>query len=229
MAPLNFFVVGLLGLVAIVRGLEVSPGSSCATYCVDLPDGDGFNPAASNTKQRDVVCQDLEYTTTPEGIKFKQCLECLQKSPKVNGTESDVKAYLCKFFPGQPTTAQGGLLTNIPCPDNLRYAVDTCLFGLNDTDVSSTSNTTSSGKVINSPCLINSACLPMKDSLMTTINDPLADPYAYCTANGTKFPSPNLNWCKSCLQASGNQVYLSNCEFVTAAHYPTRRLTLKQS
>ena len=91
----EIFLFALVALVAVVCGLQVTPGSSCATFCMDSTDGDAFNPGASTTNSSDVACRDLDYSTTPSGIKYKQCLSCLQKSAKVNGSESDLSWYLC--------------------------------------------------------------------------------------------------------------------------------------
>lgn len=94
MAPLLQSVLALLSLGTAVSALKVTPGSPCAGFCIDVQ-GDGFDPAASSTNATDMVCQDIDYTQTDTGIKFQQCLDCLQKSTKVNGSESDVSWYLC--------------------------------------------------------------------------------------------------------------------------------------
>ncbi|KAI0834652.1 hypothetical protein F5Y06DRAFT_153552 [Hypoxylon sp. FL0890] len=87
--------------------LQVTPGSSCAAICLDGPEGDVQDANASSTKPSDIVCNDQEYSTTASGIKFKNCVECLQESPAMSNVESDVSWYLY----------------------NLRYSVDVCLYG----------------------------------------------------------------------------------------------------
>ncbi|KAL7625229.1 hypothetical protein AAE478_004444 [Parahypoxylon ruwenzoriense] len=84
----------------------VTPGSPCTAVCLDEPDGDAQDPVASSTNSSDITCRDSQYDSSPTGIKFKNCLSCLQDSEAVSGNESDVAWFLY----------------------NLRYAVDVCLF-----------------------------------------------------------------------------------------------------
>ncbi|KAI1468556.1 uncharacterized protein F4812DRAFT_372841 [Daldinia caldariorum] len=97
----------LLLLFGFVNCLQVTPGSPCAAVCLDHPDDDAQNPAASSTNSSDIACLDSEYGSSPAGIKFKNCLSCLKDSKAVSGSESDVSWFLY----------------------NLRYAVDVCVFG----------------------------------------------------------------------------------------------------
>lgn len=97
----------LLSRAFVVLGLQVSPGSACATLCLDNPESDPLDPASSTTTASDITCNDDEYDSTGKGIKFKNCLECLQESNEVNGTENDVSWFLY----------------------NVRYAVDVCVYG----------------------------------------------------------------------------------------------------
>ena len=71
----------------------------------------------------------------------------------------------------------------------------------------------STGTAVNSPCLIQYACLPLKNALLSGITDPAADTYGYCSANNSAFGGQFLNSCISCLQASSDQVYISNCQY----------------
>ncbi|KAI9149215.1 hypothetical protein HJFPF1_11264 [Paramyrothecium foliicola] len=167
-------------LLRIGSCLEVTPGSSCSSFCLDIGRKDGFDPAASTTNSSEIVCQDLDFSTRDEGVKFKTCLECLQKSEKVNETESDLHWYLY----------------------NLRYALSTCLFSIPDE---------SSDHFVNSPCIIEHACRPLRYSL--TADALLANntnTYGYCIADGGSFQGDSLKPCVSCLQASNDQSYLSN-------------------
>ncbi|KAI1100148.1 hypothetical protein F4804DRAFT_336532 [Jackrogersella minutella] len=91
--------------------LQVTPGSSCATVCLDNPQGDGQDPNASSTNSSDIVCNDQDFSTTTSGIKFKNCIECLQESHATSNEENDVSWYLY----------------------NLRYSVDVCLYGFPNT------------------------------------------------------------------------------------------------
>ncbi|KAI1284692.1 hypothetical protein F5Y07DRAFT_347448 [Xylaria sp. FL0933] len=89
-----------------INALQVTPGSTCAAFCLDNPESDPLNPASSNTKPSDITCTDGSYDNSPTGIKFKNCLDCLQKSNATSATESDVSWFLY----------------------NIRYSVDVCLF-----------------------------------------------------------------------------------------------------
>ncbi|KAI1429606.1 hypothetical protein F5Y12DRAFT_781955 [Xylaria sp. FL1777] len=90
-----------------VTSLQVTPGSTCAALCLDNPESDPLNPASSNTTPSDITCTDGSYDDSATGIKFKNCLDCLQKSNATSGTENDVSWFLY----------------------NIRYSVDVCLFG----------------------------------------------------------------------------------------------------
>ncbi|KAK8062363.1 hypothetical protein PG997_014460 [Apiospora hydei] len=99
-----------LGLVlyfgALSTALQVAPNSTCAALCLDSPRGTPMDPAASNTNYTDIACVDSDYSGTARGIKFKNCMECLQESKETSGRESDLNWYLY----------------------NARYAVDVCLY-----------------------------------------------------------------------------------------------------
>ncbi|KAI1458502.1 hypothetical protein F4805DRAFT_141396 [Annulohypoxylon moriforme] len=83
--------------------LQVTPGSSCASVCLDDP----ANPDVLSTNSSDIVCNDQDYSTTTAGIRFKNCVECLQESHAMSNGENDVSWYLY----------------------NLRYSVDVCIYG----------------------------------------------------------------------------------------------------
>jgi len=95
----------------VASALQVTPGSPCAALCLEN-DADPFDSAASTTNATDIVCKDDDYSSNEEGIKFKQCLECMQKSQKQNETETDVGWFIY----------------------NLRFALGTCLYGFGDED-----------------------------------------------------------------------------------------------
>ncbi|KAH7033508.1 uncharacterized protein B0I36DRAFT_430716 [Microdochium trichocladiopsis] len=100
-----------------VLSLQVTPNSPCSSFCVDSNDLNFADPNSSNTKNKDIVCYDSEYQSSPAGQKFQRCLSCLQDSTYSQGSESDQLWFLY----------------------NLRYAVDYCIFGFpNATNVAST-------------------------------------------------------------------------------------------
>ena len=86
----------LLFLLSSVSALQVTPGSKCASVCLDQQDGNSLDPAASSNSPDDMVCKDVEFYSDANGLKFKSCVECLQNSEQVNGTENDISWFLCK-------------------------------------------------------------------------------------------------------------------------------------
>ncbi|KAI3321780.1 hypothetical protein HD806DRAFT_147026 [Xylariaceae sp. AK1471] len=107
---MKLFVILLLSYISLIRygsALQTTPGSACAAFCLDNPESDPLNPASSNTTPSDITCTDDSYENSTTGIKFKNCLDCLQKSNATSGTENDVSWFLY----------------------NIRYSVDVCLFG----------------------------------------------------------------------------------------------------
>ncbi|KAI0532427.1 hypothetical protein GGR58DRAFT_490326 [Xylaria digitata] len=107
---MTLFVILLLLSISFLQhgaALQVTPGSTCAAFCLDNPESDPLNPDSSNTRSSDITCTDDSFDNTATGIKFKNCLDCLQKSNATSNTESDVSWFLY----------------------NIRYSVDVCLFG----------------------------------------------------------------------------------------------------
>ncbi|KXJ93370.1 hypothetical protein Micbo1qcDRAFT_194574 [Microdochium bolleyi] len=106
-----------LSVVSGIAALQVTPNSPCSSFCVDSNDLNFADPASSNTRNKDIVCYDSEYQSSPAGQKFKRCLSCLQGSTFAQGQESDQQWFLY----------------------NLRYTVDYCIFGFpNATNIAST-------------------------------------------------------------------------------------------
>ncbi|KAF9881199.1 hypothetical protein CkaCkLH20_01349 [Colletotrichum karsti] len=165
-------------LITIALSLEVTPGSDCAALCLGGTNETTVDTATTGTNSSDIVCEDAQYHTTGKGIKFKNCVSCLQKSEAAKGAASDAAWFLY----------------------NIRYAVDVCLFDFPDAI-----------SHINSPCIINSACRPLKNALTAGLTTPdAATSFDYCTADGDKFSSSNWWSCVRCLQSSEDQSYLSN-------------------
>ncbi|KAK7421818.1 hypothetical protein QQX98_002034 [Neonectria punicea] len=178
-SSLPSLVLLLVLLLRTVLALEVTPGSSCATFCLDENDGSGFDPKASTTNTSDIICKDTDFSKKAAGIKFQSCLECLQKSEKSNGTESDLHWYLY----------------------NLRYTISTCLFSLPAAPAFD----------VDSPCVIDYGCQPLRDPLTyDNLTSKPGDTYGYCESDDQGFMGSKLKPCISCLQSSGDQVYLSN-------------------
>ncbi|PSN60063.1 hypothetical protein BS50DRAFT_626341 [Corynespora cassiicola Philippines] len=74
----------LISLLALGHALEVSPGSPCASRCLDKPaEGDPNNRDDSLTWNTDLSCFDWQYTQengTDVGKKFADCQACMQAS-----------------------------------------------------------------------------------------------------------------------------------------------------
>ncbi|KAH8664185.1 hypothetical protein BX600DRAFT_512247 [Xylariales sp. PMI_506] len=103
--PSSIIIISFLSALSLA--LQVSPNSTCAALCLDNPaNGNPLDPAASTTNSSDITCVDSDYSTTSTGIKFKNCIDCLQDSTDVSGEENDIHWFLY----------------------NVRYAVDVCLF-----------------------------------------------------------------------------------------------------
>ncbi|ETS79773.1 hypothetical protein PFICI_09626 [Pestalotiopsis fici W106-1] len=94
-----------------VLGLQVTPGSGCAAVCLDNPESDALDSASSSTNASDITCSDSDYTESSKGIKFKNCIDCLQTSRAVSNDESDTRWFIY----------------------NVQYSVDVCLFGYPNT------------------------------------------------------------------------------------------------
>ncbi|KAI1191471.1 hypothetical protein F5B17DRAFT_426634 [Nemania serpens] len=107
MTPFVTLLLSSIFLLPYGSALQVTPGSTCAAFCLDNPESDPLNPDSSNTKPGDITCTDDSYDNSPTGIKFKNCLDCLQKSNATSDSESDVTWFLY----------------------NIRYSLDVCLFG----------------------------------------------------------------------------------------------------
>lgn len=100
----------ILFLLPSTTAIQVTPGSSCASVCLDSPDGDSTRAAASTTNSSDIVCNDVDYFSSSTGQKFKDCITCLQTSNALNDEENDASWFLY----------------------NLRYASAVCLYDYPD-------------------------------------------------------------------------------------------------
>lgn len=85
--------------------------------------------------------------------------------------------------------------------DNMRFALDTCLFGFrNNTDAVST------------PCSTSNSCGPLQGAIEHANLDPDENPYTFCNADGNSMMGGAPQKCEQCLQSGGTEVYLSNCK-----------------
>lgn len=84
-------------LATTILAIHTTLGSSCASVCLDSADGRSLGPSSSTTNTSNIVCDDVDYFSTATGVTFKKCMECLQTSKQVNGSESDSAWFLCKL------------------------------------------------------------------------------------------------------------------------------------
>jgi hypothetical protein len=76
-------------LLGVSTALQVSPSSPCSNVCIDDIIDNPTSTLNSNTNGADLSCDDVDYTNTDKGIKFKNCMTCLQTSNYASGSESD--------------------------------------------------------------------------------------------------------------------------------------------
>lgn len=85
-------------LITAAFSLEVTPGSDCAALCLGGTNGTAIDTATSGTNSSDIVCENNQYHSSGTGIKFKNCVNCLQKSQATKGPESDAAWFMCKII-----------------------------------------------------------------------------------------------------------------------------------
>ncbi|RFN43591.1 hypothetical protein FIE12Z_12172 [Fusarium flagelliforme] len=173
-----------LGIAALLfpasLALQVTPNSECAALCSDGSNSTLDDAGATNTNSSDIVCQDNEYTKSGKGIRFKNCLNCLQKSTDAWKQESDVFWFL----------------------HNVRYAFDVCLYSYPDAVDSGTINSPCN---IESSCGSLEDALT-KSLLKSNVENQLD----YCDAENSIFQSTSYKECIGCLQSTSNQKFLAN-------------------
>ena len=180
-----YALVVLLPYATSVHGLEVTPNSPCKPKCA------AGNAAIS---ENNVVCIDSDFSSSGTGSQFQQCVECELGSnaadPKTGTT--DVMWGLCKSF--VPKSAWHPLLQG---PDNMRYALSSCMFGFPTQKVS-----------LSSPCQVT--CAPLSNAIESGLatNATVAD-LSFC--NTANFTSTIIQKCVFCYGLMDQQKYLANC------------------
>ncbi|KAM0203316.1 hypothetical protein ACHAQI_010480 [Fusarium lateritium] len=167
-------------LLPATLALRVTPNSECAALCSDGSNSTLDNSSASNTNSSDIVCEDSEYTESGNGIRFKNCLKCLQQSEDVHKEESDVFSFLY----------------------NVRYSFDVCLYSYPDAADSGTINSPCN---IESSCGSLEDALTTS-LLKTNINNQ----FDYCKANNSIINGASYKECIGCLRTTSNQKFLAN-------------------
>ncbi|WZH45024.1 hypothetical protein QYS62_006065 [Fusarium acuminatum] len=160
--------------------LHFTPESECAALCSGGSNSTTSDSKVSTTNPSDVVCEDDEYSDSGNGIRFKNCLNCLQKSDATWKKESDVHWFLY----------------------NVRYAFDVCLYSYPDATDSGSINSPCN---IESSC--GSLENALTTSLLATNND---NQFDYCKADDSIIDSSSYKECIGCLRSTSNQKYLAN-------------------
>lgn len=83
-------------LTRLASALQVTPNSPCSSLCIDNASLDPSDPNSSNTYNSDIVCSDDDYASSPVGVKWQNCMSCLQNSTFSQGTENDQMWFLCR-------------------------------------------------------------------------------------------------------------------------------------
>jgi hypothetical protein len=105
------------------------------------------------------------------------------------------------FFVGASQSLDDGFCLTGLLLDNLRYAVDVCIYAFPNSSTGTSS-----------PCALDQTCGPLKDSLEAGLLQPeQTSEYQYCSVQKGDFQSHAAN-CAQCLQSTAEQKYLSNCE-----------------
>ena len=87
-----------LFLNSFVLAVEVAPNSPCAPLCIDKPEGNVSDWAASTTLPSDLTCDDALYSNTTTGQKWVNCLKCESSSDfwDIASNENDAFWFLRK-------------------------------------------------------------------------------------------------------------------------------------
>ncbi|KAI8659489.1 hypothetical protein NCS56_01166200 [Fusarium sp. Ph1] len=169
-----------LFLSTTTLALRVSPGSECAALCSDATNTTIAEINTSSTNSSDIACEDRDFSSSGTGIRFKNCVNCLQKSEATWKEESDVHWFLY----------------------NVRYAFDVCLYGYPEAVESGTINSPCN---IDGACGALKDALEV--SLLKPTDDNRFD---FCDADSKAIKGSSYKECISCLRSTSSQKYLSN-------------------
>ncbi|KAM5342551.1 hypothetical protein ACJ41O_013517 [Fusarium nematophilum] len=170
----------ILLLLTTIHALQFTPDSECAALCTDGSNSTSTKSNPSQTNATDIVCEDDDFKSSGTGIRFKNCINCLQKSEDTWEDESDVYWFLY----------------------NVRYAFDVCLYSYPDEVESGTINSPCN---IEGACGALEDAL--EESLLDVNND---NQFDYCEADNSVLDSSSYRECISCLRSTSSQKYLAN-------------------
>ncbi|TQV91070.1 LPXTG-domain-containing protein [Cordyceps javanica] len=164
----------------LTTALQVTPGSPCASLCLDsATGGTGDDPGTPDIRPQDIVCSNRDFAG-PEGQKFQRCMNCLQNSTyeQDSGSQNDQAWFLY----------------------NLQYAFAHCVFGYpNGTGIGSYPCMTSEA--------CGPLKATVTGSLA---NNTGTDPYAYCRYKGGSTLGDTFGKCLDCMRPDTEHGYLTN-------------------
>ena len=88
--PSLFVVTAAAALAPLTTAIFTTAGSPCAKYC-----GNSLGGTAAD----ETVCTSDQYDMTNAGAVYKACMQCQMTSEYSQGSESDVKSFLCELLP----------------------------------------------------------------------------------------------------------------------------------
>ena len=177
-------------------------GSNCTSLCLS-------SLTAYSTNGSDVACHDSDYNTTVSGGTFQECVSCELQSQAVDSQpfQSNLGWAFCECNNDQSASYDLHLINLVA--DNMRYALDWCLFNYTSLNNQSAANSCSN------------FCAPISNALKTNLLTPNSSTtYDFC--QNADFLN-NVEPCASCYKIIPNQLYMSNCEFIhqTLLQYQT--------
>lgn len=172
--------------------LHVVSGSNCTAVCSQ-------NVDTTNTTSGDITCFDEDYNGTDVGRTFRDCVSCEMKSRSFDqsSAQTDLGWALCRLVQSYMTVKWSSLTPRLRI-DNMRYAIDTCVY-----DYPQSINQTTS-----KPCQHSCANIPKALETNSLEADGSA-PYDYC--QDPSFEA-NVEPCASCYSIVPDQIYISNCK-----------------
>lgn len=87
--PSLFIVTAAAALAPLTTAIFTTSGSPCAKFC-----GNSLGGTAGD----ETVCTQEEYDMTNTGVVYKACMQCQMTSEYSQGTETDVKSFLCELL-----------------------------------------------------------------------------------------------------------------------------------
>lgn len=174
MRPFTVAVVIASSLIPVATSLQTVSGSNCSSVCT--------SGGASDTLPNDVVCNDSEFTSTTNGTRFRECVECELQSSAVDTSADSMTG---------DTDVNWGLY-------NLRYALSTCVYGIPVEKAS-----------MSTPCQVS--CQPLENALAAGFDgSTTSQALDYCS--NANFSSTAVYKCADCYNLTSTMRLMGNCK-----------------